>query len=79
MVRLEISVSCYGILKQKGNLFKGKSNKSYLQLKCRIKYTILLKVNKMRVFITLTVLPRKHTVNILKGTGIYQLFSIIFF
>lgn len=78
MVRLKVSVSGYEILKQKGNLFKGKSNKSYLQLKLRIKYTILLKVNKIRIFITLNVHPHKHTVSIPKGTGIHQLFSFIF-
>lgn len=78
IVTLKVSVSCYEILKQKGNLLKGKSNKSYLQLKLRIKYTVLLKVKSIKIFINLTMLPHKHIVNILKGTGINQLFSFIF-
>lgn len=76
--RLKISVSCCEILKQKGNLFKVKSNKSYLQLKLTIKYAILLKANKIKIFITLKVSPHKCIVNILKGTGIYQSVSFIF-
>lgn len=42
-------------LKQKENLLKGKSNKSYLQLNLRIKYTLLLKIYKIKDFITLKV------------------------